>query len=149
MIEVPAAVLIAESLAREADFFSLGTNDLTQGMLAVDRGQRECQRPLRSASLRRSCARSDWSAMRRSKSGTPINVCGEMASNPAQVVAHLGMGIDRSRAMTPSAIPTIRTTRPLHRYRNRPAGSAEEILTLSTPREAHDFLHRSIGPLLH
>jgi phosphoenolpyruvate-protein phosphotransferase (PTS system enzyme I) len=146
MIEVPAAVLIAESLARESDFFSLGTNDLTQGMLAVDRANESVNAlfdPLHPAVLRAIRLVSDAAH----KSGTPINVCGEMASNPAQVVVLLGMGLT-DLSMTPSAIPTIRRlVRSIDMESSRRI--AEEILTLSTPREAHEFLNRSIGPLLH
>ena len=146
MIEVPAAVLIAESLATESDFFSLGTNDLTQGMLAVDRANESVNAlfdPLHPAVLRAIRMVSDAAR----NSGTPINVCGEMASNPAQVVVLLGMGMT-DLSMTPSAIPTIRRlVRSIDMKTARQI--AEQILTLSTPREAHEFLNRSIGPLLH
>ena len=92
MIEVPSSVLQAESIAREADFLSLGTNDLTQYMLAVDRGNENVAHlfdSLHPAVLRAIKFASD--AARRAK--ISITVCGEMASNPTHVVVLLGMGL--------------------------------------------------------
>jgi phosphotransferase system enzyme I (PtsI) len=137
MIEVPAAVFIAESLAREADFFSLGTNDLTQGMLAVDRANESVNAlfdPLHPAVLR--AIRMVSEAAR--KTCIPLNVCGEMASNPAQVILLLGMGMT-DLSMTPSAIPTIR--RLVRAIEVETAVQvAEKALALTTPREVQTFL---------
>ena len=137
MIEVPAAVLIAEVLAREADFFSLGTNDLTQGMLAVDRANQSVSSlfdPLHPSVLRAI----KWVSDATRKTGIPLNVCGEMASNPAQVVLLIGMGMT-DLSMTPSAIPTIRRlVRAIESGRAREL--AEQALNLTTPREVHAFL---------
>ncbi|MFM8393641.1 MAG: phosphoenolpyruvate--protein phosphotransferase [Acidobacteriota bacterium] len=137
MIEVPAAVLIAESLAQEADFFSLGTNDLTQGMLAVDRANENVNSlfdPLHPAVLRAI----RWVTEAALKTGIPLNVCGEMASNPAQVILLIGMGMT-DLSMTPSAIPTIRRlVRAIDVAKARQV--AEEALKLTTPREVHAFL---------
>lgn len=137
MIEVPAAVLIAESLAREAEFFSLGTNDLTQGMLAVDRANENVSAlfdPLHPAVLRAI----RWVSDAAMKTGIPLNVCGEMASNPAQVILLIGMGMT-DLSMTPSAIPTIRRlVRAIDLAKAREV--AEEALKLTTPREVHAFL---------
>jgi phosphotransferase system enzyme I (PtsI) len=144
MIEVPAAVLMADSLAREADFFSLGTNDLTQGMLAVDRGNENVNAlfdPLHPAVLR--AIQSVAEAARRRQ--IPINVCGEMAANPAQVIVLLGMGLT-DLSMTPSAIPAIRRlVRSIHLEQARRI--TQELLTLTTPREVHQFLHAHLGEL--
>lgn len=144
MIEVPAAVLMAESLAREADFFSLGTNDLTQGMLAVDRGNENVNAlfdPLHPAVLR--AIQSVAEAAQRLQ--TPINVCGEMASNPAQVVVLLGLGLT-DLSMTPSAIPAIR--RLVRAIRLEEARRiVKELLTLTTPREVHAFLQAHLPDL--
>lgn len=144
MIEVPAAVFIADSLAREADFFSLGTNDLTQGMLAVDRANESVNSlfdPLHPAVLR---AISLVSAAAR-EAGIPLNVCGEMASNPAQVILLIGMGMT-DLSMTPSAIPTIR--RLVRAIDVERAGQVSaEALTLTTPREVHAFLSTKLPEL--
>ena len=109
VVEVPAAVLLADSLAREADFFSLGTNDLTQSMLAVDRGNENVDQlfdPLHPAVLRAIQHVADAAY----RMQIPINVCGEMASNPAQVIILLGLGL-RDLSMTPNAIPAISIVR--------------------------------------
>src|SRR5262249_58546496 len=101
-----AAVIMAEPLARQADFFSLGTNDLTQSMLAVDRGNENVDKmfdPMHPAVLRAI----KYVADSAKKINIPINVCGEMASNPAQVIMLLGLGLT-DLSMTPSAIPAIR-----------------------------------------
>ncbi|NOT60117.1 MAG: phosphoenolpyruvate--protein phosphotransferase, partial [Acidobacteria bacterium] len=80
MIEIPAAVILADAIAHEADFFSLGTNDLTQSLLAVDRGNEnvnalfDCLHP---AVLRAIKAVAEAAARQK----IPLNVCGEMASN--------------------------------------------------------------------
>ncbi|MET0623407.1 MAG: phosphoenolpyruvate--protein phosphotransferase [Pyrinomonadaceae bacterium] len=106
MIEVPSAVLVAESLAREADFFSLGTNDLVQYTLAVDRGNDEVAGWFRSLhpavllSIRRAldAARA---------AGIPSVVCGEMAGSPAYAAVLLGLGA-RELSMAPASIPRVR-----------------------------------------
>ena len=106
MIEVPAAVLTAEKIAGEVDFFALGTNDLVQYTLAVDRGNdkvSEWFRTLHPAVLyginRTLQAAGD--------AGIPVIVCGEMASTPAYAVLLVGLGaIDLS--MTPAMIPRVR-----------------------------------------
>src|SRR5262249_1186584 len=101
MVEVPAAVLQADVMARECDFFSLGTNDLTQYMLAVDRGNENVSPlydPLHPGVLRAIRMVVEGAA----RTGIPVNVCGEMASNPAQMIVLLGLGL-RDLSMTPSA----------------------------------------------
>lgn len=106
MIEVPSAVLMAESLAGVVDFFELGTNDLVQYTLAVDRGNDEVAdwfRTLHPAVLQ-SIERSLNAA---SAAGIPAIVCGEMASTPAYAVLLIGLGATEL-SMTPSAIPRVR-----------------------------------------
>lgn len=108
MIEVPSAVLTAEKIAGEVDFFELGTNDLVQYTLAVDRGNDKVSdwfRTLHPAVLyginRTLQAAND--------ARISVIVCGEMASTPAYAVLLAGMGaIDLS--MTPAMIPRVRST---------------------------------------
>ena len=106
MIEVPSAVLTAEKIARSVDFFELGTNDLVQYTLAVDRGNDDVSdwfRTLHPAVLY-SIARSLTAAK---DAGIPAIICGEMASTPAYAVLLIGLGaVDLS--MTPSSIPLLR-----------------------------------------
>ena len=107
MLEVPSAAIISDLLAREVDFFSVGTNDLIQYSLAVDRNNEhvtDLYQPLHPALLRmlRFCA---TSARNR---GIEIGVCGEMASDPRFVPLLLGLGL-RRLSMGPRAIPAIKT----------------------------------------
>lgn len=108
MIEVPAAVLVADKLAREVDFFSLGTNDLVQYTLAVDRGNDAAAEWFRS--LHPAVLQSIRLTLDAAKSASiPVNVCGEMAGTPVYSVMLAGLGaVDFS--MTASSIPRVRRT---------------------------------------
>jgi phosphotransferase system enzyme I (PtsI) len=106
MIEVPSAAFTADVLAAECDFLTIGTNDLIQCCLAVDRTDARVSHlyePLHPAILRlirhirRAAART----------GVPLSVCGEMASDPAVLALLIGMGLVRF-SMTPAAIPVAR-----------------------------------------
>ena len=106
MIEVPSAAFTASLLAREVDFFTIGTNDLIQYTLAVDRtDERVSDRyePLHPAVLRllRQVRRG---AVRR---GIPVSVCGEMASDPLLLRLLIGCGLTEF-SMTPGALPMAR-----------------------------------------
>jgi phosphotransferase system enzyme I (PtsI) len=106
MIEVPSAVFLADNIARIVDFFELGTNDLVQYTLAVDRGNDEVAdwfRTLHPAVLRSI----DISLKASARAGIPAIVCGEMASTPAYVTLLVGLGATEL-SMTPSSIPRVR-----------------------------------------
>ena len=103
MIEVPSAALTADLLAAEADFFSIGTNDLIQYCLAVDRTDDRVSRlyePLHPAILRmvRFVARAG------KRRGIRVAVCGEMAADPVLLALLVGLGL-REFSMAPTAIP--------------------------------------------
>jgi phosphotransferase system enzyme I (PtsI) len=107
MIEVPSAALIADHLAAECDFFSIGTNDLIQYLLAVDRTNKNVAyvyEPLHPSVLR--CL--ERVATVASENGVPTVVCGEMASNPIHVLVLLGLGYD-CFSLAPSMLPLVRT----------------------------------------
>lgn len=108
MIEVPSAVLTAEKVAREVDFFSLGTNDLVQYLLAVDRGNDEVADWFRSLhpAVLDSIARTLTAA---AVAAIPVSVCGEMASTPAYAVVLIGLGAT-DLSMTASFIPRVKRT---------------------------------------
>ena len=142
MVEVPSAALQAETLAHEADFLSLGTNDLTQYMLAVDRSNENVNHlfdSLHPAVLRAIKFASDAAAHCRK----PITVCGEMASNPTHVVVLLGLGL-RDLSMTPKAIPAIKRV-----VRAIDLSTAEEIanhaLGLTTPAEVNSYVREQVS----
>ena len=106
MIEIPSAVLTAEKIAREVDFFELGTNDLVQYTLAVDRGNdkvAEWFRTLHPAVL--------WGIDRTLQAAKnadiPVIVCGEMASTPAYAVLLAGLETT-DLSMIPAMIPRVR-----------------------------------------
>jgi phosphotransferase system enzyme I (PtsI) len=156
MIEVPSAALIADALAREADFFSIGTNDLTQYTLAVDRGNEYIAHlfdPLHPAVL----ALIDRSARSASRAGIPVSVCGEMASNPLAVPILVGLGIGELSA-TPSAVPIVKEI--VHALdqrdaegdarRAREAGTANEVRAIGAERLLRAGLleHPDIGSWL-
>jgi phosphotransferase system enzyme I (PtsI) len=106
MIEVPSAVITADKIASEVDFFSLGTNDLVQYLLAVDRGNEgvaDWFRSLHPAVLQ-SIHRTLLAAR---KASIPAVVCGEMASTPAYAVILIGLGAT-SLSMTASSLPRVR-----------------------------------------
>jgi phosphoenolpyruvate-protein phosphotransferase (PTS system enzyme I) len=103
MIELPSAALTADLLAGEADFFSIGTNDLIQYCLAVDRTDDRVSRlyePLHPAIIR--SIRLVVRAGRRA--GIPVAVCGEMAADPVLLTLLVGLGL-REFSMAPTAIP--------------------------------------------
>ncbi len=106
MIEVPGAALAADSLAAEADFFAIGTNDLIQYTLAIDRSDKQVAHlynPLHPAVLRLIQFAIE-AALRR---GMPISVCGEMAGEPRFCALLLGLGL-RNLSMAPRNIPRVK-----------------------------------------
>ena len=106
MIEIPSAVLIADQLARECDFFSLGTNDLTGYTLAVDRLNERVAHlytPTHPAVIKLIAL--TVAAARRH--GRWVGVCGEMAGEPALVPLLVGLGVDELSA-TPRVIPAVK-----------------------------------------
>jgi len=156
MIEVPSAALIAEKLAAECDFFSIGTNDLTQYTLAVDRGNEHVAHlydPLHPAVL----ALIDQSVRAAERAGIPVSLCGEMASNPLAVPILVGLGIGELSG-TPSAVPIVKEI--VHALdhgdaeqdarRARLAGTAAEVHRIGAERlrSAGLLEHPDVGPWL-
>jgi phosphoenolpyruvate-protein phosphotransferase (PTS system enzyme I) len=144
MIEVPSAVFMADKIARIVDFFELGTNDLVQYTLAVDRGNDEVAdwfRTLHPAVLHSI----DQSLKAASNAGIPAIVCGEMASTPAYAVLLIGLGAT-DLSMTPSAIPRVR--RAIAGIHSRDARLiAEECLTCETADDVENLVRESFTKL--
>ncbi|MBR9971978.1 phosphoenolpyruvate--protein phosphotransferase [Magnetospirillum sulfuroxidans] len=106
MIEIPGAALSADSLARHADFFSIGTNDLTQYTLAIDRADEavaHLYNPLHPAVLRLI----QFTAEAANRAGIPVGVCGEVAGDPRYVGLLLGLGI-HDLSMSATNIPVVK-----------------------------------------
>jgi len=107
MIEVPSVALMADRVAKEVDFFSIGTNDLTQYTLAVDRGNEKI------SSLYQPYHPAIWKLIKMTldgakKSNIPVTVCGEMASKPKAAACLFGLGIE-NLSMTTRALPLVKS----------------------------------------
>jgi len=142
MIEVPSAALAADLLAPEVDFFTIGTNDLIQFCLAVDRTDdrvSDLYAPLHPAVLR--LIRTVRRAAARHR--IPVSLCGEMASDPALVGLLVGLGLTEF-SMTPGAIPIVR-----HVIEEMSAAEARRLaghaLRLPTAGEIEQYLFDALA----
>ncbi|WP_281999609.1 phosphoenolpyruvate--protein phosphotransferase [Geotalea uraniireducens] len=142
MIEIPSAVVIADLLAKEVDFFSIGTNDLIQYTLAIDRTNEHLAhlfQPLHPAVLR--SLRSVVDAAH--NAGIRACMCGEMAGEPAYLPVLLGLGFDEL-SMNAASIPRVKKI-----LRRAAKTDAERLiatlLTFSTVAEVEQFLKAEIA----
>lgn len=138
MIEVPAAVAIAGLLVREVDFFSIGTNDLTQYTMAADRGNAriaDLASPFQPAVLRmiRDAATAAHEA------GICIGMCGEMAGDPLATALLLGLGIDELSMSAPS-IPAVKEA-----IRNWTMEEARRIASVALSLETAEAVRHYLG----
>ena len=129
MVEVPAAVMMLEHFAAEVDFFSLGTNDLAQYTLAVDRSNEYVAELYQSSdpAVLRLIARTISVG---AEHQIPVSVCGEMSSNPGRALLLLGMGV-RTLSVPPSALPKVKKA-----IRSVTLKQCEEIANRVTTLEA-------------
>ena len=145
MIEIPSAAIAADIIAKEVDFFSIGTNDLCQYTLAVDRMNQEVSYlydPFNPAILRlikQVTATSD------KKDDFFAGMCGEMAGDPAAAVLLLGLGLYEF-SMSALSIPQIKKIIRNVRYEDAKA-IAEAALNMETGEEIMDFIHDSMKKL--
>jgi len=141
MVETPAAAVAADTLVRDVDFFSIGSNDLVQYTLAVDRGNANLAHrftPLHPAVLRLI----KQVQMTGAAHGVEVSVCGEMASHPLSVFALLGLGI-RNLSVSPRAVPYVkRVVRGVRIEAARDA--ADAALSAGTAREVELLLRRRL-----
>ncbi len=145
MIELPSAVMVAEDLARYLEFFSIGTNDLIQYSLAVDRINEKIAhlyQPLHPGVLRMihhvvQVGRTH---------ALPVDVCGEMASDPLCCLVLLGLGVERF-SMSPGAIPRVKAiVRSIRMEQLRSFG--ERVLDISTAEQVERYALRVARRLL-
>ncbi len=144
-LEVPSAALTADLLAREVEFFSVGTNDLIQYLLAVDRTDPRVSslyQPLHPAVLRTL----DRIARAAQAHALPFSVCGEMAAQPLPAVLLAGLGY-RELSMTPAAVPRVKGA--LRAVRLEAAREvALRCLSLGTEAEIEALARRELAPCL-
>jgi phosphotransferase system enzyme I (PtsI) len=142
MIEVPSAAVIADLLATEADFFAIGTNDLIQYALAIDRSNEKVSylyEPLHPAILR--LVKGVIDAGKRA--GIPVEMCGEMAADPIYAIVLLGLGLEIF-SMNPSSIPVIKNVIRSVRYKDC-RRIAELALNKKTAQEIEEFVIESVA----
>ena len=141
MIEIPSAAMIADLLAREVDFFSVGTNDLIQYALAIDRINEQVAylyEPLHPAVLR--LLRSVVSAAH--NEGIWISMCGEMAADPLYGLLLVGLGLDEL-SMTPGAIPLMKRIIRSVTY-GQAAEVAQRVFGCATAQEVEGLLRQEM-----
>ena len=135
MIEVPSAVYQAANLAKRVDYLSIGTNDLTQYLLAVDRNNArvaELYDSLHPAVLHAILQVVEGARLH----GKPVSVCGEMAGDPASAILLVGMGVD-SLSMSVSSLPRVKWV-----IRNVTRARAKEILQeVLAMEDVHEIRH--------
>ncbi|WP_300458475.1 phosphoenolpyruvate--protein phosphotransferase [Desulfobacula sp.] len=145
MIEVPSAVIIAESLADHVDFFSIGTNDLIQYTMAIDRRNRRVAhlyQALNPAVLK--MIKMAYDAAK--KKGIDFVMCGEMAGDPMNLPVLVGMGLTNF-SMNSAAIPAVKKIiRDLDTKKAKK--SVKKIMTLKTVQEISDFISQEYKEIL-
>jgi phosphotransferase system enzyme I (PtsI) len=145
MVEVPSSAVMARELAREVDFMSIGTNDLIQYSLAVDRSNNlvaDLYRPTSPAVLRLIAEVISAGEAE----GTDVSMCGEMAADPLMVPVLVGLGL-RSFSMNPQAVPVIRAL--IRQLSFREAGQiSRQAMKFVTAREVEEYLLERLAFLL-
>ena len=145
MIETPSAALTAYTLARDADFFSIGTNDLIQYTLAVDRGN-ELVSTIYSAADPAVLRLIRTVAQDAHKAQIDISICGEMASEPEYIMLLLGMGI-RTLSLTPPMIPEIKQI--IRSVTIEDCNSlARKVISMNSERQVSSYLRDATRKIL-
>jgi phosphotransferase system enzyme I (PtsP) len=141
MIETPSAIYQFAALAKRVDYFSVGTNDLTQYVLVVDRNNArvaslyDCLHPAVIHAVREIVHRAQ-------QTGKPVSVCGEMAGDPAAAIALLGIGVD-NLSMAAANVPRIKwVIRSFSRQRAREL--VEQVLEMEQAAEVRQILNAAL-----
>ncbi len=146
MIETPAAALMAEEFAQYVDFFSIGTNDLIQYTLAIDRGNQKVAhlyQPLHPAVIRLL----HMVIKAANQNNIPVSVCGKMSADPFYAFLLLGMGDVEDLSMDSHSIPKVKKfIRSVSVYDAR--RHVQKILQLHRVRDIKKYLITNISPLL-
>jgi len=145
MIEVPSAAAIADILAREVNFFSIGTNDLIQYLLAIDRVNEQVSylyEPLHPAVLRLLKTVIDAAH----DNGIPVAMCGEMAGETMYIPILIGLGIDELSMNPIALLEAKQVIRSVHFAKCK--ALVDPLLSLPTAHEIQSFLKREIKSIL-
>jgi phosphotransferase system enzyme I (PtsI) len=145
MIEVPSAAIMADRLAEHVDFFSIGTNDLIQYSLAIDRNNRQVAhlyRPLNPAVLRLIKMVVDAAHSR----NIVVTICGEMAGDPVNVPVLMGLGFTEL-SMNPGSIPVVKQVIRKLNYQDT-CRVVEKVLTMDNTEEIYSFVRTSFPDIL-
>ncbi len=145
MIEIPSAAMTADLLAAKVDFMSIGTNDLIQYSLAVDRGNERVAylyEPFHPAVLRFIKMTIDAGH----DAGIPVSMCGEMASDPTAALVLLGLGLDEF-SMSSVALPDVKAVIRAFSYAEA-ADAARTVMEMGSHREIEAFLSARVAGIL-
>jgi phosphotransferase system enzyme I (PtsI) len=145
MVEVPSVVMMMDHFVEEVDFFSIGTNDLIQYVLAVDRSNKDVA-GLYTASDPSVLRMINMAVRAANESEVPISMCGQMSGNPMYTMFLLGIGL-RSMSVTPAAIPEIKQ---VCRRVSIPTCErvAERALEMESARDVRAFLKEELTKAL-
>ena len=142
MVEVPSAVMMMDQFVEEADFFSIGTNDLIQYCLAVDRSNKDVA-SLYTAADPAVIRMIDMAIIAAKKANKPISMCGQMCGDPMYTMLLLGLGL-RTLSVTPGAIPEIKRV-----CRSVTIEKCEEVAarvrTLESARDIKTYLREELS----
>lgn len=138
MIETPAAALIADLLAKEAAFFSIGTNDLTQYTMAVDRGNAKVEKLY--TTLHPAVLRSIRMVIKAAKEAhIPVGMCGESAADPTLIPLLLSFGLDE---FSVSSSSILHTRKIISEWSQAQVNEVEQqAMQLDTPDAVEEYLH--------
>jgi len=145
MIEVPSAAIMADELAKHVDFFSIGTNDLIQYSLAIDRNNRQVAhlyRPLNPAVLRLIKLVVDAAH----RQNIIVTICGEMAGDPVNVPVLMGLGFTEL-SMNPGSIPVIKQVIRKLNYQDA-VKMTETVLTMDNTEDIYRFVQATYTDIL-
>jgi phosphotransferase system enzyme I (PtsI) len=145
MVEVPAAVIMIDHFVEEVDFLSIGTNDLIQYTLAVDRSNKEVA-SLYTASDPSVLKLIDIAARAAIRTDVPIGLCGQMSGNPIYTMLLLGLGL-RNLSVPPSAIPEIKKVCRSVTLAQSQAVAAK-AMTLENARDVRRYLKEELKKVL-